>query len=146
MLRNLWRFHKNKILVAIFFISSLFIKLDKDLDIVSISINCLAIIFGFSFSSSFVIYAQEKINVFMKERKILNSFISDSEAYLLEILCVIILIFVLSIFAFSYNYYPITISEKNFIAALTIFELLNTINVIKDYFLVYKSTYCNKVR
>ncbi len=146
MLRNFWRSHKNTILVAIFFIFSLFMKLDKNIDIVSISINCLAIIFGFSFSSSLVIYAQEKINFFMKEKKVLNSFISDTKAYLFETLRAIILIFILSIFTFSYEYHPITISEKNFIAALTIFELLNTINAIKDYFLVYKSTYCNKVR
>ena len=110
------------------------------------SITCLSIIFGFAFSFILGIYTQERINVFMNDKGILDSFIIDNKAYLLEMLSAIVLIFILSVLKYSYTFYLITISTDNFIVSITIFEILKTMDFIKHYFMVYKNTYCDRVR
>lgn len=146
ILKNLWQKYKIIFIVSTLFFVSLFLKLDNVTNISSMSITCLSIIFGFAFSFILGIYTQERINVFMNDKGILDSFIIDNKAYLLEMLSAIVLIFILSVLKYSYTFYLITISTDNFIVSITIFEILKTMDFIKHYFMVYKNTYCDRVR
>ena len=101
ILKSLWQKYKTTIYTSILFFISLFLKFDEKLDIPSISITCLSIIFGFAFSFILGIYTQKKMNVFMKKEGILDGFIKDNRAYLLEMLYAIIFIFVMSIYTQS---------------------------------------------
>lgn len=146
ILKNLWKEYKNTTIVAVLFIVSLFIKLDDCLGITSNSITCLSIIFGFTFSFILGIYTQQNINVFMKKQGSLDGFILDNRTYLLELLFTVMLIFIMSIFTRAYDFDLITISANNFIISLTVFEILKTTDFVKHYFMVYKNTYCDRVR
>ena len=134
------------IIFLVMVVSSIFFSLEK-MDFISDSITCVSIIFAFSQASVLAIYGNYEINLFMKRKGILDSFIKDNSFYLRSSIVIIILLFFFKMVCFQKSFLQdkLHITEKHLALWIVFYLLLTAYEYVRRYMNVYKNTYNDRV-
>ncbi len=114
-------------------------------NMLSDAITCISIVFAFSQTFIFTAYSNARINEYMKDHGMLEKFIIDNRRFLGFSLFSLLMLFLISIFSFSYKFYCFYVSNNHLILFIVTSQLNLTMAFLHKYMNFYKNSYSNRL-
>ena len=150
MVFNLFNKHKGFIISIIITIFYLLINFKYPFEIKNLnsnSMNCLSILFGFNMVVVTQYYSNVKFNLFLKKAGRFNGFKEKYRNMAIFLIISLIIIYSLSIFEeldfLIFNLVCKSVISNLIIVFLSLFNLFKSLEIIREFFNVYGTTYSN---